>query len=155
MVKKPYPSETAERFIVRLPEGMRDRIRWEAEQNNRSMNAEVVARLQESFYDTTIKAREIVQALLMSEDLPRDSSYRKAIELRALLFWVGAPEQDLLAAMAAVNRLREFGRDYATESFEMLDRLELNLRPLLDTLAGYMRDNGWKITPPEEEGDQN
>lgn len=44
--KEKYPSELAERFQVRLPEGMRDRIREAAERNNRSMNAEIVARLE-------------------------------------------------------------------------------------------------------------
>ncbi|AHD09998.1 Arc family DNA-binding protein [Phaeobacter gallaeciensis] len=41
-----YPSELAERFQVRLPEGMRDRIKAAAAENNRSMNAEIVHALQ-------------------------------------------------------------------------------------------------------------
>lgn len=49
MERKPFPSETQERFIVRFPDGMRDRIAGEAKANNRSMNAEIVARLQASF----------------------------------------------------------------------------------------------------------
>lgn len=43
------PSQTADKFIIRLPEGMRDRITEEAKSNGRTMNAEVVARLQDSF----------------------------------------------------------------------------------------------------------
>lgn len=39
----------SDRFIVRLPDGMRDRIKDAAAANNRSMNAEIVARLEESF----------------------------------------------------------------------------------------------------------
>lgn len=50
MAKTPYPSETADRFIVRLPDGMRDRIAEVAKANNRSMNAEIVARLEHSFH---------------------------------------------------------------------------------------------------------
>jgi hypothetical protein len=46
MIKKPYPSETQDRFIVRLPDGMRDRIAELAKSNNRSMNAEIVQRLE-------------------------------------------------------------------------------------------------------------
>ena len=49
MERKPYPSETQERFIVRLPDGMRDRIADAAKTAGRSMNAEIVARLQDSF----------------------------------------------------------------------------------------------------------
>lgn len=43
------PSVSADKFIVRLPDGMRDRIAEAARGNNRTMNAEVVARLQDSF----------------------------------------------------------------------------------------------------------
>lgn len=42
------PSQSQDKFIVRLPDGMRDRIKAEAEANNRSMNAEIVARLETS-----------------------------------------------------------------------------------------------------------
>ena len=49
MERKPFPSETQDRFIVRFPDGMRDRIAEEAKANNRSMNAEIVARLERSF----------------------------------------------------------------------------------------------------------
>lgn len=40
-----FPSQLAERFQVRLPDGMRDRLKTAAEANKRSMNAEIVARL--------------------------------------------------------------------------------------------------------------
>lgn len=46
--KQPLAVE-ADKFIVRLPEGMRDRISEAARANNRSMNAEIVARLQQTF----------------------------------------------------------------------------------------------------------
>ena len=49
MATKPYPSETQDRFIVRLPDGMRDRIAEEAKSNSRSMNSEIIARLEASF----------------------------------------------------------------------------------------------------------
>lgn len=49
MSKDLPPSRTAEQFVVRFPDGMRDRIAAEAKQNNRSMNAEIVARLSDSF----------------------------------------------------------------------------------------------------------
>lgn len=42
-------SSDAERFIVRMPPGMRDRVRAAAEKHGRSMNAEIVAILQEAF----------------------------------------------------------------------------------------------------------
>jgi hypothetical protein len=40
-----YPSEEAERFNVRMPQGLRDRLRTSAEDNRRSMNAELIFHL--------------------------------------------------------------------------------------------------------------
>ncbi|KPN63062.1 hypothetical protein AKJ29_02640 [Aliiroseovarius crassostreae] len=42
-------SQNQDKFIVRLPDGLRDRIRLAAEANHRSMNAEVVALLEENY----------------------------------------------------------------------------------------------------------
>ena len=44
------PSKLADQFVVRLPAGMRDSIAEAAKANNRSMNAEIVARLERSLY---------------------------------------------------------------------------------------------------------
>lgn len=41
----------SDKFMLRLPDGMRDRIRDAAEANSRSMNAEIVARLEASLAD--------------------------------------------------------------------------------------------------------
>lgn len=47
MADKPtYPSDAAEKFIVRFPPGVRERIAEAAKANNRSMNAEIVSRLE-------------------------------------------------------------------------------------------------------------
>lgn len=43
------PAAEADKFIVRLPPGMRERIAESARANKRSMNAEVIVRLQASF----------------------------------------------------------------------------------------------------------
>lgn len=43
------PVKEADKFIIRLPEGMREQIAKAAESNNRSMNAEIVDRLTRSF----------------------------------------------------------------------------------------------------------
>ncbi len=39
------PSRTLDQYIVRFPEGMRDRIKAQADANGRSMNAEIVLAL--------------------------------------------------------------------------------------------------------------
>ena len=53
----------SEKFIVRFPEGMRDRIRNIAETNNRSMNAEIIATLQEKYPPPVISAEFFVNYL--------------------------------------------------------------------------------------------
>lgn len=67
MSKELPPSRTAEQFVVRFPDGMRDRIAEAAKQNNRSMNAEIIARLHQSFdtRDTDI-AQGTASAMLKS-----------------------------------------------------------------------------------------
>ena|SRR5437870_12903634 len=44
-----FPSRKLDKFILRLPNGMRDAIAASAKANNRSMNAEIILRLQKSF----------------------------------------------------------------------------------------------------------
>jgi hypothetical protein len=44
-----YASDTVERFQVRMYAGMRDRIAQSAEAQGRSMNTEIMARLEASF----------------------------------------------------------------------------------------------------------
>jgi hypothetical protein len=49
-MKKPvYPSDKQDQYMVRFPEGMRDRIKVAAEVSGRSMNSEIVQRLAWSF----------------------------------------------------------------------------------------------------------
>jgi plasmid stability protein len=42
MEKKMYPSETADKFVVRLPQGMRDRIKVKAATTRRTMNSLII-----------------------------------------------------------------------------------------------------------------
>lgn len=47
----------ADQYTVRFPDGLRDRIKAAADENNRSMNAEIVATLEEKYPpDDPIKA---------------------------------------------------------------------------------------------------
>ena len=50
--------------MLRLPDGMRDLIKAAAEENNRSMNAEIVARLEMSFSDGTTSDDKIPAELI-------------------------------------------------------------------------------------------
>lgn len=43
------PARDLEKFMLRMPEGMRERIAREAKANGRSMNAELIARIEKTF----------------------------------------------------------------------------------------------------------
>ena len=48
-ITRNFPSRKLDKFILRLPDGMRDAIAASAKANNRSMNAEIILRLENSF----------------------------------------------------------------------------------------------------------
>lgn len=52
--KQIYPSDTADKVLVRMPDGMREQLKVAAKSNNRTMNAEIVARLQDTFAGATL-----------------------------------------------------------------------------------------------------
>ncbi len=47
-MSKERSPQTADKYILRFPDGMRDLIAQKAKENGRSMNAEIIARLYES-----------------------------------------------------------------------------------------------------------
>ncbi|WP_319568277.1 Arc family DNA-binding protein [Cohaesibacter marisflavi] len=63
------PSRKLEQYIVRFPDGMRDRIKDAAKQNGRSMNAEIIHRLEGSLaIEYPGEEAEIEEILQMVED---------------------------------------------------------------------------------------
>lgn len=48
MARKGFPSDKADQFNVRMPPGLRDKMAKIAEASGRSMNAEIVSRLEQS-----------------------------------------------------------------------------------------------------------
>ena len=48
-MEKKVVSQPQDKYVLRLPDGMRERLKAAAESNGRSMNAEIVTRLQTSF----------------------------------------------------------------------------------------------------------
>lgn len=61
--REKYPSEEAERFQVRMPPGLRERIKQAAERNNRSMNSEIVATLEEKYPPPSIDLKLVATFL--------------------------------------------------------------------------------------------
>ena len=83
-MKKTYPSDEQDRFLVRMPQGMRQRIAETAKANGRSMNAEIVARLEATFVGEgseadMMKRREELRKLVRDEisEFMRHESHRQ------------------------------------------------------------------------------
>ncbi|WP_418024969.1 Arc family DNA-binding protein (plasmid) [Paracoccus sp. TD-10] len=53
-----------DQYMLRLPDGMRDRIKAAAEANNRSMNAEIVATLEKEYPAPPMSLNDIIITLL-------------------------------------------------------------------------------------------
>lgn len=51
---KPKVGRGSDQFILRFPEGMRDRIARLAKKNERSMNSEILARLERTFEEDDV-----------------------------------------------------------------------------------------------------
>jgi hypothetical protein len=67
--KGKYPSEVAERFQIRLPAGLRDRIKAYAERHGRSMNTEIVRVLEREFPEPWPLSTQITQLVELSNSL--------------------------------------------------------------------------------------
>lgn len=67
-------SKQSEQFVLRLPDGMRDRIKAAADANARSMNSEIVATLEEAYpaVDPDAAILELIEELqtLATKALP-------------------------------------------------------------------------------------
>lgn len=139
---------------LRLSEQMKERITDEARSNGRSVNAEIVSRLEQSFSDQRSEGKNVVRLLLQVLDAPADDEYRQAVEAWALFYFVNAPAADLDAALRLANAIHRQrtgkDRDHAGETIAILKRMEAALDPKLRSVADYMRAYGWEVTPPEE-----
>lgn len=62
-----FPSQTADKYVVRFPDGMRDRIAEVARANNRSMNAEIISRLERTLIADAAKAGGSIPSTLVTE----------------------------------------------------------------------------------------
>lgn len=114
MAKPTYPSAKLDQYIVRFPDGMRDRLKAEAAANKRSLNAEIISRLENTLHrddfeqeqrnmeplieedDVSPVAKAVVEAYEKSQRLFRH-------ELRALGF-ISSSDPDALERLEALSK---------------------------------------------------
>ena len=63
MSEKNYYEQTDAQFKIRLPHDLKDKIRASADKNNRTMTADIVARLEQSFEKSSDQNDMLVQIL--------------------------------------------------------------------------------------------
>lgn len=104
--KAAFPSDAADKVLVRMPDGMRDRIKEEAKANKRTMNAEIVARLAQSFEPSgdTAHLQEVAEAHKEATKRLGQLNYALALALEELANYV--PEEMLRPGGAAEKSVR-------------------------------------------------
>ncbi|MFE3836940.1 Arc family DNA-binding protein [Pseudogemmobacter sonorensis] len=113
-------SRSLDKVIVRLPDGMRDRIKAAAEGNNRSMNAEIVARLDGSFTQS-----------------PEEFVGEAAVKIQAGLDALKEQADHFQRTMTlAQEENRRFRDAYAKAMRFLLDNMETLPRPLVEATIG-------------------
>lgn len=90
-----YSSRTADKFVVRLPDGMRERIADVARNHHRSMNSEIIARLEQSL----IQEGALGDELTMRMDSPDLSVHER--ELLQRFRQLTRRQQNALVALIA------------------------------------------------------
>ncbi len=90
-----YSSRTADKFVVRLPEGMRARIAMVARGQRRSMNSEIIARLEQSLHQDE-QTGSLSTASLQSSEI-------SASERELLLHFRQLSRRQQAALLALIN----------------------------------------------------
>lgn len=61
-----YPSSKQDQYMLRFPDGMRPALKAEAERNNRSLNAEIIGRLEESMSPRSPQGMALAMSLALN-----------------------------------------------------------------------------------------
>ena len=109
--KPPQDSDSrhADKYIVRFPDGMRDRLKEQAKASNRTLNAEIIARLQQTF-DGTFRPNAVSKTTY-EEATPEELAAMRlpAIRVGGGDFPATFTEQDVakIATQAAERAIRQ------------------------------------------------
>lgn len=130
------PGRGSDQFPLRLPDGMRERIKTAADRNGRSMNAEIVSTLEEA-YPAPIKdfplsfmdwMADALQTLL--ETAPYETFRHEMIKANAIIRASGMKDQGFFVFNEGGEQKLDFG-SRADAEFKMTK----NERQAVDVLA--------------------
>lgn len=101
--RKRFPSEQLDQYMLRFPPGLRDLVKDAAAGNGRSMNSEIVARLESTFEQlgpySAIGMNAFVKRLEASLDISESLMVRLAAELRMAAGVVDRDDPPIRAAI--------------------------------------------------------
>ncbi|MBM7328708.1 Arc family DNA-binding protein [Agrobacterium sp. S2] len=93
-------SRSLDKIIVRLPDGMRDRLKEAADQNNRSVNAEVVARLEHSFSGIEEELSQAVLKTTVNAKAQKDALHEVIGMLSGIIMELGGNHPEIPKILA-------------------------------------------------------
>lgn len=130
-----------DKYVVRFPEGMRDRLKAAAGENNRSLNQEIIARLDQSFGIPGVFDR------LAADQFAAASTYKRAEVERdiAEVLEKHFPSPPLEMSPEQMWELSEHLLEFAPD--EELPRLRSEMLAVCRQLA---KDPNWKPPVPED-----
>lgn len=145
------PIQPQDKYVLRLPDGMRDRIKAAAEANSRSMNAEMVARLEQSF-DVDKHLAELTVRAVRAETAS-DTLFTVNQFLAGMLASASGNEKEAMQLVAKAIRAL---RDDKSDDRGQLDKAR---ESVIERLAGSMilanelglDKKGYGLIPPEGE----
>lgn len=134
------------RYTIRVPANLYAQI--QAAAGEKSVNAEIAARLEGSFapFDAT-RANEVVFRLVEALRPDAPDALKRSAEEAAILFVTGAPA-DTIRTIQITDTME---RIPGTKPVLQGDAERAVLRPVL----AYMQRKGWKVIPPEDDGLQS
>jgi hypothetical protein len=145
-------------FRLRIPEDLKQKVEKAAADNHRSMTAEMVARLEDSFdfsgdFDELSTARTLIWRLVDLLDRPVDDTQKRKVEEIARAFLGGVPAKELEMIQSGIWPGVHGAGDVNAhnERFSELEQIVASsTEAALERLAEKFRRLGWTVERPSE-----
>lgn len=145
MTEKQYPSDKQDKFMLRFPDGMRDRIREEAEANGRSMNAEIILRLEASLAGDAVLSDDLPTA---EEALALAASSQSRIKLLVQEYFF----EQIMDCISGGGRETTISLDELLRRHPDIDEhSDTNqLKEIVDAVIEKIMGKGYKVEPLDD-----
>ena len=122
MARGEYPSDKQDQNMVRFPDGMRDQLKLAAETNKRSMNAEIVARLELSLALPPMDLpADLIERMRRTDPQLRQGRGRLLAQEIADMFPAPLPRR--VVSISTSQVIESLSRSSNPEVLELVDRI--------------------------------